>query len=89
MHHEGLHLPDSVITPPPDHSSVSLAFYRDQYFSQAISGPPLHINVGDTVYVKAFIVPQDMDIKLLLHSCYMKPKADANEDQRYFIIKDG
>ena len=89
MHHDGQHLPDSINTPPPEHSSVSLVFYRDQAFSQSLTGPPFHISVGETVYGKVFIQTQDNDIKLVLRSCYMKPYKETPEEQSYYIIKNG
>ena len=89
MHHDGLHLPDSINTPPPEHSSVSLVFYRDQTYSQSLTGPPFHISVGETVYGKVFMQTQGSDKKLVLHSCYMKPYKEAPEEQSYYIIKNG
>lgn len=89
VHHNVLHLPDTIMTPSPEHSAVSLAFYRDQEFLHSISGPPLHIKVGDTVYVKAFMPSKETDVKLVLRSCYMAPQVNATDTLKYFIIKNG
>ena len=89
VHHNVLHLPDTIMTPSPEHSAVSLAFYRDQEFLHSISGPPLHIKVGDTVYVKAFMPLKETDVKLVLRSCYMAPQVNATDTLKYFIINNG
>ena len=89
VHHDGHHLHESVITPPPAHTPISLQFFSDKVFLHPIPGPLLHVNVGDVVYVKVLAVTQSTSERLVLRSCYTKPTADAPDNQQYYIIKNG
>lgn len=89
IHHDGHHLHESIVTPPPGHTPISLQFFSDKNFLYPIPRSSVHVSVGDLVYVKVSAVAQNMNERLVLRSCYMKPRADAPDTQKYYIIRNG
>ena len=88
LHHGTTHLPDVILTPSPEQSILTLQFYKDSAYLHAISGPILHVSLGDLVYVKAFTSTLDSSVKLVLQSCYVQPQAGPRSTMQYYLIKD-
>ena len=68
--------------------TVTIEFYKDSNFIEKISGSPLHMHLGETVYVKV-TSDADSNYKMRLHSCFAKPLSYSSTDQLYALIKDG
>ncbi|XP_052791522.1 CUB and zona pellucida-like domain-containing protein 1 [Mya arenaria] len=66
-----------------------MVFYKDANFREIISGNPLHAHVGDQVYAKVYTTVPDWNIKLRLHTCYIKPPQTSDSSMDFFLIKDG
>ncbi|KAK3590901.1 hypothetical protein CHS0354_020879, partial [Potamilus streckersoni] len=71
------------------HFSVSMHFYSDPNFLHEIPGNPLHVSVGDDVYVKVYTDAADLGVKMSVHSCYTKPDPYAADSMKYYIIRNG
>lgn len=89
IHHDGHHLHESIVTPPPGHTPITLQFFSDKNFLNPITKSSLHVSVGDLVYVKVLAVTQNINERLVLRSCFMIPSADAPDTQKYYIIRNG
>ena len=88
LQHGTTHLPDVIMTPSPEQSILTLQFFRDSAYQNTISGPVLHVSLGDLVYVKAFTSTLDSSVKLVLQSCYVQPQAGPSAAMQYYLIKD-
>ena len=69
--------------------AINLAFYKDVNFMHELPGNPLHVNLGDDIYVKVYTMASDWTTKMRLHTCYTKPNDAAGNNMTYYIIKDG
>lgn len=79
---------DAHHTAVSGHYNISMMFYKDPGYMQQMSGNPIHVNVGDQVYVKVVTKASDWSIKMRMHTCYTKPKESA-DNMIFYIIKDG
>ena len=66
-----------------------MTFYSDPNFLNQLQGNPLHVQVGQDVYVKVFSATSDWTVKMRLHTCYMKPDPNAGDHLNFYIIIDG
>ncbi|XP_060553296.1 pancreatic secretory granule membrane major glycoprotein GP2-like [Ruditapes philippinarum] len=66
-----------------------MSFYSDPNFAYQISGNPIHVAVGNKVYVKVFTTSSDWTIKMRVHTCYTKPSATASDSFKFEMIKNG
>jgi len=70
-------------------NNVSIAFFTDPNFMHELPGNPVHLHVGDQVFLKVFTPMADWTIKMRLHSCFTQPFLSADESSKYYLIKDG
>ncbi|XP_060579925.1 pancreatic secretory granule membrane major glycoprotein GP2-like [Ruditapes philippinarum] len=88
IHHDAGNNPvDSVLG--SSHYYVNMSFYSDPNFAYQISGNPIHVAVGNKVYVKVFTTSSDWTIKMRVHTCYTKPSANASDSFKFEMIKNG
>ena len=70
-------------------NNVSIAFFSDPNFMHELPGNPVHVHVGDQVFVKVFTTMVEWSIKMRLHSCFTQSFLSADESSKYYLIKDG
>ncbi|XP_060556057.1 deleted in malignant brain tumors 1 protein-like isoform X2 [Ruditapes philippinarum] len=88
IHHDAGNNPvDSVLG--SSHYYVNMSFYSDPNFAYQISGNPIHVAVGNKVYIKVFTTSSDWTIKMRVHTCYTKPSATASDSLKFEMIKNG
>lgn len=68
--------------------TITIKFYKDSKFLEQLKGSPVHIHIGETVYVKV-ISDADSNYKMRLHSCIAKPLSYSSIQDTYPLIKDG
>jgi len=73
----------------PLSQAVNLTFYSDPNFMHELPGSPLHVPVGQEVYVSVFTTMMDWNTKMRVHTCYAKPSQDAPDHLKYYLIKYG
>ena len=71
------------------HHKIDMTFYKDPNFMDQVSGNPIHVQVGDDVYVKVFTTETDWTVKMRLHTCFTKPFENSDENEKYYVIKNG
>lgn len=71
------------------HHKIDMTFFKDPNFMHQLSGNPIHVQVGDDVYVKVFTPEADWSVKMRLHTCFTKPSQDSDESKNYYVIKNG
>ncbi|XP_053406217.1 mucin-3A-like [Mercenaria mercenaria] len=71
------------------HYAISMTFFKDSNFMNQLPGNPIHVSVGDEVYVKVFTTVPDWSVKMRLHTCFTKPNDESSESTKYYVIKDG
>lgn len=67
---------------------INIQFFKDSNFLEQISGNPVHMHIGDKVYVKV-TSDADANYKMRLHSCTAKPYYYTSVASSYQLIKDG
>jgi len=70
-------------------NNVSIAFFSDPNFMHELPGNPVHLHVGDQVFVKVFTTMVEWSMKMRLHSCFTQSFLSADESSKYYLIKDG
>ena len=71
------------------HFAVNMSFYSDPNFMNQIYGNPLHVSVGDKVYVKVFTTTPDWTVKMRVHTCYTKPSQYAADYMKFYLVRNG
>lgn len=88
IHHDSSHVAGPDVT-GSSHFSVNMSFYSDPNFMYQLQGNPLHVTVGDKVYVKVFTTTSDWTVKMRVHTCYTKPSQYSPDHMKYLIIQNG
>lgn len=81
--------PNQYVTANSNSAAMSMSFYQDSSFTTLLPQYPVHVSVGDTVYVKVTSVLPDPAYKLVVSSCYAVPDINAPDHARFYLIKDG
>ncbi|XP_052275330.1 uncharacterized protein LOC127874770 isoform X9 [Dreissena polymorpha] len=72
-----------------DANSISISVFIDPFFRMALPSNPLHVHIGDTVYVKVSSPIRDPEIKLLLKSCYIRPALEKDSRLDSALMQNG
>lgn len=71
------------------HYVTNMSFYLDPNFVHGVPGNPLHLSVGERLFVKVFTSGTDWTIKMRVHTCYTKPAVTSSDNMKFYLLKNG
>ncbi|XP_045179865.2 CUB and zona pellucida-like domain-containing protein 1 [Mercenaria mercenaria] len=71
------------------HYTTNMSFYIDPNFVHGVPGNPLHLSVGERLFVKVYTDGTDWTIKMRVHTCYTKPAITSSDQMKFYLIKNG